>query len=95
MICPIEEPRIVPRIARPLVSCAALARAAAPPRLIAQHDVVRTADPIKRGMKETDFPIPEGRATANFREYAQWTLAKSQGPIAIRKVYEELDGNLK
>ena len=29
------------------------------------------------------------------RPVRDWTLAKSQGPIAIRKVYEELDGQLK
>jgi cyclase len=32
---------------------------------------------------------------ANFGEYISWTLARSQGPIAIRKVYEELDGKVK
>jgi glyoxylase-like metal-dependent hydrolase (beta-lactamase superfamily II) len=32
---------------------------------------------------------------ANFGEYASWTLAGSQGPVAIRKVYEELSGELK
>ena len=32
---------------------------------------------------------------ANWGEYGDWTLAKSQGPIAIRKVYEELNGQLK
>jgi cyclase len=32
---------------------------------------------------------------ANFGEYSSWTLARSQGPIAIRKVYDELDGKLK
>ena len=32
---------------------------------------------------------------ANFGRYSEWTLARSQGPIAIRKVYEELEGRLK
>jgi cyclase len=32
---------------------------------------------------------------ANFGEYASWTLATSQASIAIRKVYEELEGKLK
>jgi cyclase len=32
---------------------------------------------------------------ANFGEYASWRLSKTQGPIAIRKVYEELSGGLK
>jgi glyoxylase-like metal-dependent hydrolase (beta-lactamase superfamily II) len=32
---------------------------------------------------------------ADFGEYASWTLAKSQEPIAIRRVYDELSGALK
>jgi cyclase len=32
---------------------------------------------------------------ANFGEYSSWTLARSQGPIAIRKVYDALDGKVK
>src|SRR5262249_42299311 len=41
------------------------------------------------------MPVDEAIKQANFGEYASWTLASSQGPIAIRKVYEELDGKLK
>ena len=40
-------------------------------------------------------PVDEAVKQANFGEYGSWTLAKSQAPIAIRKVYEELDGQLK
>jgi len=38
--------------------------------------------------------VPEEDAVkqANWGEYATWTLAASQGPIAIRKVYETLRG---
>ena len=32
---------------------------------------------------------------ANWGEHASWTLASSQGPVAVRKVYEELDGKLR
>ena len=32
---------------------------------------------------------------ANWGDYGSWTLASSQGPIAVRKVYEELDGKLR
>jgi cyclase len=32
---------------------------------------------------------------ADFGEYGSWTLAASQEPIAIRRVYAELDGQLK
>ena len=40
-------------------------------------------------------PVDEAVKQANWREYASWALAASQGPIAVRKVYEELDGKLK
>lgn len=35
-------------------------------------------------------PVADAPAQANWGEYASWTLASSQGPIAVRKVYEEL-----
>ena len=37
-------------------------------------------------------PVDQAIAQANWGEYSSWTLASSQGPIAIRKVYEELSG---
>jgi cyclase len=40
-------------------------------------------------------PVDDAVKQANWGEYASWTLAASQGPIALRKVYEELDGKLK
>ena len=40
-------------------------------------------------------PVDQAVAQANWGQYASWTLASSQGPIAIRKVYEELSGKLK
>jgi glyoxylase-like metal-dependent hydrolase (beta-lactamase superfamily II) len=40
-------------------------------------------------------PVDEAIKQANWGEYASWTLASSQGPIAIWKVYEELDGKLR
>jgi cyclase len=40
-------------------------------------------------------PVDDAIKQANWGEYASWTLATSQGPIAIRKVYEELNGQLK
>jgi glyoxylase-like metal-dependent hydrolase (beta-lactamase superfamily II) len=46
-------------------------------------------------LHDAGMPVDEAIAKADFGEYAQWTLAKSQGPIAIRKVYDELDGRLK
>ena len=40
-------------------------------------------------------PVDEAIKQANWGEYASWTLASSQGPIAVRKVYEELNGQLR
>jgi cyclase len=40
-------------------------------------------------------PVEDAVKQANWGDYASWTLASSQGPIAIRKVYEELSGKLK
>jgi glyoxylase-like metal-dependent hydrolase (beta-lactamase superfamily II) len=40
-------------------------------------------------------PVDEAVKQANWGEYGSWTLASSQGPIAIKKVYEELSGKLK
>jgi glyoxylase-like metal-dependent hydrolase (beta-lactamase superfamily II) len=40
-------------------------------------------------------PVDDAITQANWGEYGSWTLAASQGPIAIRKVYEELSGRLK
>ena len=40
-------------------------------------------------------PIDVAITEAHWGEYASWTLASSQGPIALRKVYEELSGQLK
>ena len=40
-------------------------------------------------------PVEQAVKQANWGEYASWTLASSQGPIAVRKVYEELNGQLK
>ena len=39
-------------------------------------------------------PADDAIKQANWGEYKSWTLASSQGPIAIRKVYEELSGKL-
>jgi cyclase len=40
-------------------------------------------------------PVDDAIKQANWGEYKSWTLATSQGPIAIRKVYEELSGKLR
>ncbi len=46
-------------------------------------------------LHKAGVPVEDAVKQANWGEYASWTLASSQGPIAVRKVYEELDGKLK
>jgi cyclase len=40
-------------------------------------------------------PVDDAVKRADFGEYDSWTLSKSQGPIAVRRVYDELSGGLK
>jgi cyclase len=46
-------------------------------------------------LHKAGIPVEDAVRQANWGEYASWTLASSQGPIALRRVYEELDGKLK
>src|SRR5437667_10434407 len=40
-------------------------------------------------------PVDEAVRQASFGAYGRLTLAQSQAPIAVRKVYEELDGRIR
>lgn len=46
-------------------------------------------------LHDAGVPVEDAVKQANWGEYASWTLSSSQGPIAVRKVYDELDGKLK
>jgi len=63
--------------------------------LRAYHKALETVIAEATRLHRAGVPLEEAIKQANFGEYASWTLSKSQGPIAIRKVYEELDGKLK
>ncbi len=45
-------------------------------------------------LHKAGVPVDQAIKQADWGEYKSWTLASSQGPIAVRKVYEELDGKL-
>ena len=40
-------------------------------------------------------PVDQAIKQAKWGEYASWTLASTQGPIAVRRVYQELSGQLR
>jgi len=46
-------------------------------------------------LHKAKVPVDDAIKQAKWGEYASWTLAASQAPIAVRRVYDELDGKLK
>ena len=48
---------------------------------------------VKR-LHAAKVPVEDAIKQANFGQYQQWKLHESQRPIAVRKIYEELDGKL-
>jgi cyclase len=63
--------------------------------IVAYHKALRAViDEVTR-LHKSGLSVDDAIKQANWGEYATWTLASSQGPIAVRKVYEELDGKLK
>jgi glyoxylase-like metal-dependent hydrolase (beta-lactamase superfamily II) len=63
--------------------------------LRAYHKAMEAVIAEATRLHKAGVPVEDAIKQANFGEYTLWTLSKSQGPIAIRKVYEELDGKLK
>jgi glyoxylase-like metal-dependent hydrolase (beta-lactamase superfamily II) len=63
--------------------------------LIAYHKALKTVIDEATRLYKAGVPVDEAVQQAHFGEYSSWTLAQSQAPIAVRKVYEELSGRLK
>jgi len=63
--------------------------------LRAYHKAMEAVIAEATRLHKAGVPVDEAIKQANWGEYAGWTLVSSQGPIAIRKVYEELEGKLK
>lgn len=47
-----------------------------------------------RRLHEAGVPLEEAQEQANFGDLETWSLRSSQGPVAIRQVYAELNGEL-
>ena len=62
--------------------------------LVAYHRALQAVINEARRLHDAGVPVDQAIKQANFGEYGSWTLSSSQGPIAIRKVYDELDGKL-
>ena len=63
--------------------------------IIAYHRALQAVIDEAKRLHDAGVPVDQAVKQADFGEYASWTLSSSQGPIAIRKVYDELDGKLK
>ena len=63
--------------------------------LHAYHRALQTVVDEATRLYKAGVPVDEAVKQANWGEYSSWTLASSQGPIAVRKVYEELSGKLQ
>jgi glyoxylase-like metal-dependent hydrolase (beta-lactamase superfamily II) len=63
--------------------------------IVAYHRALQAVINEARRLHDAGVPVDQAIQQASFGEYATWTLSSSQGPIAIRKVYDELDGKLK
>ena len=63
--------------------------------IVAYHKALDAVIKEARRLHDGHVPLEDAIRQANWGEYASWTLASSQGPIAVRKVYEELDGQLR
>jgi hypothetical protein len=58
------------------------------------HQALRSVIDEATRLYKAGVPVDDAIKQANWGQYGSWTLASSQGPIAIRKVYEELSGKL-
>ena len=59
------------------------------------HKAMEAVIAEARRLHRAGVSVDDAVKQAKVGQYADWTLSKSQGPIAIRKVYEELNGMLK
>jgi glyoxylase-like metal-dependent hydrolase (beta-lactamase superfamily II) len=62
--------------------------------LVAFRDALAYVIAEVKRLRGLGLPATDAIARANWGPYAEWFLREQQSPIAIRKVYEELDGKL-
>ena len=62
--------------------------------LRAYHEALKAVIEEATRLHKAGVPLDDAIKQANWGQYKDWTLASSQGPIAVKKVYEELEGKL-
>ena len=63
--------------------------------LRAYHSALEAVIAEATRLHKAGVPVENAITQANWGEYGSWTLAMTQGPIAIRRVYDELNGRLQ
>lgn len=62
--------------------------------LVTFREALRAVIAEATRLHSAGVPVEQAAAQANWGEYAHWFLAEGQAPIAVRRVYLELDGKL-
>ena len=63
--------------------------------LVAFRDALKAVIAEATRLHKAGIPADTAAAQANWGPYADWFLRDQQAPIAIRRVYDELEGKLK
>jgi hypothetical protein len=63
--------------------------------LHAYHQAMEAVIAESTRLFKARLPVDLAIKQAKWGEYASWTLASTQGPIAVRRVYQELSGQLR
>lgn len=63
--------------------------------LIEYQKAMRAVIAEVRRLHALGLPADEAAKQANWGPYKEWFLVEQQGPIAVRKIYEEIEGRLK
>lgn len=63
--------------------------------LIAFRDALKAVTTEAARLHKAGLPAEAAAARANWGPYTEWFLRDQQAPIAIRRVYDELEGKLK
>lgn len=63
--------------------------------LVAFRDALKAVIAEVTRLQRSGVSAEEAARTASWGEYATWLLAAQQGPIAVRRVYDEIAGRLR
>ena len=63
--------------------------------LVAYRDALKAVIAEVKRLHDSGMSVDDAVKSAKWGEYGEWFLAESQEPIAVRRVYDELNGKLR